>query len=365
MKVTLEKRAFLSMLEVADKAVNDRSPLPILTCLLLRCESGGMTANGTRHELTIETSTKLETEAEAGCCAIPARPLVALVGALPDGPVVLETEGLLDCPNLVVTTGTAEYHLLGMETGLFPPMPSVAAENTVEIDGKTLTVALGKVCFAASKDATRPQLTGVHFVAAEGVLTLSCAEGGRISIAQLPIDRQARFDMILPMDAAQEVVRGAEGPVLLSATGNKAMFAFGKTRLVSSLIEGRFPDYTKNLPKDWNFKLSVDSDAIASALRRSLVLAAHGVATGFRIGGGEMRVTATSVGTGAGEEWVPVSLEEPESPEPLQLFLEGGRFLEFMSRAGGEVSIEFTTPEGPVICHPGQDWLYVQMPRYE
>jgi DNA polymerase-3 subunit beta len=158
MKIACSKEELVSALSVVSRAVSTRSTVQVLSGILLRAQGGQIELAATDMELSVRLGLDAQVEAE-GSVVAPGRLLVDLARLLPDAEVTLEykaEEGVLD-----VVSGPSVSRLHTYSAEDFPKLPEAEAAETFAVDRATFLETVTKVARAASRDESRPVLTGI------------------------------------------------------------------------------------------------------------------------------------------------------------------------------------------------------------
>jgi DNA polymerase-3 subunit beta len=366
MKVIADRRALSEAVAAAMRAVPSRSALPIQSHLLLVAEDNRLRVTGADYELQIEKTIPAQV-IQVGSATLHARVFADLVNALPDSDILIAAE---ESDKASITCGTSEYELLGLPAEEFPPMPQVSGENGMSIPVGLFKELVRQTAFAVSDDPSRPQLTGLN-LQAEGTLVKVCgAEMARLALrtADLLEPVSGRVDVIVPARAMVEVSRivGSledDDTVEIEATQNQIVFRLPEAMVVSRLIDGKFPNFEKVIPKEWSKRILVETDALLVAAKRSLAVAGDSKRLLVQAEGQRLHLKAESGGTGRGHEVV----EAEKEGDDIEIAFDGKLLAEFLSIVDADrIEIHLTAPLSPAVIRPveGEPLSYIQMPMH-
>ena len=158
LRISCTRTEFADRLGIVARGLSARSAVQILSGILLRGGSGGVELAATDMELSVRTSMQASVEGD-GAVVVPGRLLVELVRLLPEADLVLEHKA--EESVLHVTSGSAEYRLRTYAVEDFPRLPDVATAQLHAIETDPLLETIGRVGRAASRDESRPVLTGI------------------------------------------------------------------------------------------------------------------------------------------------------------------------------------------------------------
>ncbi len=277
MKVTVKQQLLSHGIAVVSRAVSPRSTLPVLSNILLKTDEGRLRLSATNLELAITTwiGAKVQTE---GAITIPARTFSDLISNLANEDVILTLD-----PNkhvLNVRCGASNTDIKGIDAEEFPPIPEPDMSNGVPLNVENFKEMIQQVAFAASKDDSRPTLTGVSLTTDSNRLTMAATDGYRISVRTSllaePLSR--RIDAIIPARALTELSRIAadgEETLLMSfpAERGQVIFHMKDVELVSQLIEGSFPDYKAIIPPSFKTQTILSTSGLLSACKQAEIIA--------------------------------------------------------------------------------------------
>jgi len=346
----------------AARAASTKSTIPVLSHLLLEAGEHGVRIAATDMEISLRTPLEEAVDVEPGAVALP-RLAADIARSMPEGDVTVSyREGEAAA---VLEGGDSRFSLNVLPAGDFPELPADEGEG-VEVDAKALTLAIERVARAASRDETRPVLTGVLTRLGPDGLTLVATDSYRLAVEQAAIDGAPETERtaIVAARALWEVARLANAAKAESvdlALGDAVAIArVGGTTLTSRVIDGQFPDHGQLVPTEFEHDVRFDRGELLAVLNRIGVLAQR--SSPVRLAFGEGRVTISTVSESLGEarESIPVAFAGEE--------LEVGFNVEFL-RAGVEsvrdetVRLGLISPLRPGLIRGEDDaYRYLLMP---
>jgi len=272
MRFRCERDVLFEALSVVGRAVSTRAgALQVLSGVRLELTGDELRLLGTDNELGISMEVTVGGAAD-GVAVVPSRLFAEIVRSLEPGAVTVEIDG----ETAQVSAGRSQFAVRVIPPDEFP-RPSVAVGDQVEIDAQVLDAALRQVVPAASTDDSRPILTGVLFTAEDGDLRLVATDSYRL--ARRDVRGQSVLQdgqsVLLPSRALTELRRllGSASTVTVQLGQNEASFSVGRSRLVTRLIPGEFPNYRGLIPQSHPNKLVVNREALLDAVRRVRLMA--------------------------------------------------------------------------------------------
>ncbi|NJP04608.1 MAG: DNA polymerase III subunit beta [Chloroflexaceae bacterium] len=269
-------------------AVATKSPLPVLSHLLIATDQGRLKLAATNLEIGITCWIDAQIE-EEGAVTIPARLLNDVIGGLPNDQVTItlndQTQSIeIRCAQFIT-------NIKGMEANEFPPIPTVNEQTaTVSLPPDILRHAIEQVAFAAANDDTRPVLTGVLIRLQGEKLIFAAADGFRLATREVALpadalpDNDSMQEFLVPARALTEMARilanmpGSEEnrvSMTVTSTGGQILFHTATVDLISRLIEGKFPDFERIMPKEHQTRAVLDTKALSNAVKLASHFAAH------------------------------------------------------------------------------------------
>ena len=351
-------------------AVSAKSTLPIIHNVLIESHAGRLRLTCTDLELTASAYCGARVEAE-GATTVNAALFTRAVAALPKQPIDFDASGRR---NLQMTCGRAEQRMATMDAADFPRTPAIEDETACEMDGGALETAIKRVLFGVAIDLLRPSLTGVHWSAKDGGLTLAAADGFRLLVASVPgLAGVTLPDIVVPGRAIRELVSmlpRAPIVVRVNRAHSRVAFDMGDTTLVSQLIQEAFPKYGQLMPAESETAVAITVDA--AALRDAIGVVEPYAREGsgiirFRVlDSRTLHVSATANETGAGEMLVDVETSGDISGARVAL---NQRYIrEALSEIEGRAVLRLITASQQVVLVPaeddGADYRQVIMPMF-
>jgi DNA polymerase III subunit beta len=360
LKVTCSRDELTRALGIVSRGVSTRTTVQILAGILLQASDGKLALAATDMELSLRTSLEAQVEAE-GSVVVPGRLLLELARLLPDAEVAIEHK--LEEAAVEVRSGSATYRLHTYNAEDFPRLPDAAAGDRHEVDRETLLETVARVSRSASRDESRPVLTGVLMRFEPGKLVMAATDSYRLSVKETPSEGSVpELEAIVPARALGELARIAQAGegIELGVHENQVVFSTGDALLTTRRIDGQFPNYKQLVPETFDHELSLPREELLDVVRRVAVMAQRNSPLRLRFAEGELTVSAQTQDVGEARESLPVSF----TGEPLEIgfnaeFLRDG----IESVSGDQLRLKLISPLRPAVLQGEEDdFLYLIMP---
>ena len=273
MKITLSQPELSRLASMAGNVVPSKSTLPILSTLLIKADPSAITFSATDLDLSIIVSSEVEVEKE-GVVAVPAKRFSDIVRKLDSVDVTLEHKDKL----LSIRCGRAHFQIPTMEADDFPKLPGTQGLETFMAPAGTFRNMIRRTRFAVSQDLARPSMNGIFLELDSKQITMVATDGHRLAYFKkaedLPLESE--YGVIIPAKALDQLMRllPDEGDIEIGIGENQCFFKTDSVHLFTRLIEGPFPNYMQVVPKNNAHDLTVNKDALLTAVDRVATLAA-------------------------------------------------------------------------------------------
>jgi len=364
-KIALERAVLLGQLQTVSRVASTRSAIQALSGVQLATVDGRCELRATDMDVGLRVTVAAEIARE-GVVVLPARLLLDVVRALPAPDVSLELRSAEQDVELV--SGKAVFHIRTLRTEDFPPFPEPDEDAAVSLPAQAFVSTALKVAGSASRDETRPVLTGILVSASDRELRMVATDSYRLSVKETTLESplQASFEVIVPARALQELARvaahiGEDEPLRVSVRQNQVLFVLDGVTLSSRLIDGQFPNYRQLLPESFEHELRIAGPELTEVVRRISLLAQKNAPLRLSFTPGELTVSAQTPDVGEARESMPLAFQG----EPLEIgfnpeFLRAG--LEAIEE--GDVLLKLISPLRPGLIEAGDNsrFQYLIMP---
>lgn len=364
MKLSLSTTELLTQLQTATRVASSRASVQALSGVMISADGEQPLLLATDMEVGLRVPLAGEI-LRPGSAVLPARLVLEVARSLPADIVTLEMRSQEQDVELI--SGPAKFHLRTLRSEDFPALADPDAATRITLPVRAFVDTALQVSRSASKDETRPVLTGVLIAAGGQELTMVATDSYRLSVKHTTLDSalDGTIEANVPARALQELARIAQSvdePELAISLGqNQVVFEIGGIVLSSRLIDGQFPNYRQLLPESVEHELRLSSTEIANVVRRISLLAQKNAPLRLSFSEGELTVSAQTPDVGEASEIIPV----PFSGEPFEIgfnpeFLRDG----LESVESGELVLKLINPLRPGLIESpdGGEFVYLIMP---
>lgn len=275
MKFSIEQNKLITPLQLVSGAVEKRQTLPVLANLLLKIENGYLTITATDLEIEMSVKLKLEGEYLEGDITVPARKLVDICRSLNPATTINFN---LNEGKLKIQSGRSRFTLTTISAQEFPNIEDSVFTTRFEIASQTLKELLDKTQFAMAQQDVRYYLNGMLFEIDGDKLLTVATDGHRLALSKLILNQSVTdtlVQVIVPRKGvieASKLMSSTDSTSTVELNNNHIRITLGEFIFTSKLIDGRFPDYDKVLPKNAERILISDRESIREAFSRASIL---------------------------------------------------------------------------------------------
>jgi DNA polymerase-3 subunit beta len=363
-KFTTSSSDLLAQLSVVSRVASTRSAVQALSGVQLTAEGDRAELRATDMEVGLRVPLAATIERE-GTVVLPARLLLDIARSLPGGDASLELRPTEQ--DVEILSGSATFHIRTLRAEDFPPLPEPGGDTIVQVPAAAFVETINRVARSASRDETRPILTGILVSASGSELRMVATDSYRLSVkeTQLETPLVGEFEATVPARALQELARIAQAAdadeLSVSVRANQIVFEVGGDVLSSRLIDGQFPNYRQLLPDAFEHELTLASGELTEVVRRISLMAQKNAPLRLHFNEGELTISAQTPDVGEASQTLPVpfageSFDIGFNPEYLRDGLE--------SSEGGDLVLKLISPLRPGLIESadGSGFLYLIMP---
>jgi DNA polymerase-3 subunit beta len=300
-KFIVSSSALLKVLQPLAGVITNNPVVPALSNFLFQLTGTTLAITASDLEVSMITSLPTESNAAALDICVPARLLLNLLKQLPDQPITFDVDE--EHYSLEVRSANGRYKLSGENPADYPKVPSAKGNNSLEIPSSSLQRAISKTIFAVSTDELRPAMTGILFQMEPGSITFVATDGHRLlRYRRLDVGSEYRGNVIVPRKAwslLKSSLPSEQVPVRAEFTQSNASFSFNQVRIVTRLIDERYPDYENVIPVSNPNKLLINRVELLRASQRCSLMAnrtTHQIR--LRLTGAELTLSADDLDFG-------------------------------------------------------------------
>ena len=362
MRLTCPRDELATRLAMASRAASSKGTIPVLANVLLRAEEGVVELAATDMEMSLRVPLEDAGVEEHGSVVLP-RHAADLVRSMSPGPVSVvhnQNEGQVQ-----ISGGGSSFSLNCHQAGEYPELP-VGTGVGLAIPADRFVTCAERVVRAASRDETRPVLTGVLVRVGPDGLTMAATDSYRLAVRTVALESPPTDvrEAILPARAVAEATRLAgqakDTVVELVLGEQQATIRIAGVSLTTRVIDGQFPDYRQLIPAEFDHDVRLERSEFLAVLTRIAVLAQRTSPVRLRFEQGQLIVATASEQVGEGRESMPV----PYSGELLEIGFNADFLREGVEGIeGDEVRLGLISPLRPGLLRgESDDHRYLLMP---
>src|SRR3954462_7351306 len=363
-QVKAKRDEILGPLSAVSGIIERRHTLPILSNVLLEQGADTLSFLATDIEIQISAKSTIAASADTRAMTVGARKLLDILRALPEGAeVTLQQQD----KRLLVKAAKSRFSLQTLPAEDFPKLAKPAGEAArFALSQKALRRLLGLVQYAMAQQDIRYYLNGLLMLVEERELKVVATDGHRLAYAALKLDTDLpRQEVIVPRKTVLELAKllaDSDDPVKIELSATQAAFSFGSVELISKLVDGKFPDYTRVIPTQHKNVLRIERDALRQALQRAAILSNEKF-RGVRwvLADGSLKIVSSN----AEQEEANEELEVQYSGDALDIGFNVNYLLDVLNNVSGsalECAFGDSSSSALVSFASEKDFKYVVMP---
>jgi len=273
MNLTTSRESLLRPLQSVIGVVERRQTMPVLANVLLVARNGHLSVTATDLEVELVAQASVDKTDAEGEITVPARKLLDICRALPDESTV---NLRLDGDRMIVKSGRSRFVLATLAAAEFPVIDDIAATREIRLAQQDVRKLLEKTHFSMAQQDVRYYLNGLLLETDSDAVRAVATDGHRLALCEIAYDGDdgAAQQVIIPRKGVLELQRllGDDDEVDLAIGPNHIRAEIGEIRLTSKLIDGRFPDYERVIPKPEGNRMRAGREYLRSALQRAAIL---------------------------------------------------------------------------------------------
>ncbi len=360
LRMTVARDELAAKLAIVSRGVSTRTAVLVLGGIQMRAEGGKLHLAATDMEVSLRAAADAQI-ADEGAVVVPGRLLLDIARSLPDGEVSIEHKP--EEAVVVVSAGSATYRLHTYSSEDFPRLPEIDDASLYAVERDALVETIGRVGRSASRDESRPVLTGILVRFEPGKLVMAATDSYRLAVKETPVSGALpELEAIIPARALQELARIAGGidELQLGVQDNHVVFGAGETWLTTRRIDGQFPNYRQLLPEQFEHEVPLPREETLEVVRRVSLMAQRNSPIRLRFGDGELAVSAITQDVGEARESLPV----PYTADPLEIGFNAEFLRDGLESVESEsITFKLISPLRPaVLVGESDDYVYLIMP---
>ncbi|MHB0774999.1 DNA polymerase III subunit beta [Halomonas sp. WWR20] len=364
MKFSISREALLRPLSLVAGVVERRQTLPVLSNVLIEVQDTQLSLTGTDLEVELIGRAAPSQVDEPGSATVPARKLMDICKSLPDQSEITFT---LEDGRAVLRAGRSRFTLSTLPVAEFPNIESGQSSTTLALPRGTLKHLIDSTAFAMAQQDVRYYLNGLLLELRNHLVRTVATDGHRLAVcsSSADIELEPAQKLIIPRKGVLELVRlldGSNEPVELTLGENHVRANTGEFTFTSKLVDGKFPDYERVVPRGGDKVFVADRAELRQVLSRTAILSNEkyrGVR--LQLEEGNLRVMANNPEQEEAEENVAIEY----SGDTLEIGFNVGYLVDVLSVLESDrVQMTLSDPNSSALMEEpgGGDAMYVVMP---
>ncbi|WNB91103.1 DNA polymerase III subunit beta [Bacillus sp. NEB1478] len=363
MELNIHQVVFSKALNEVGRTISSRTSLPILSGIKIIAENDGITLIGSNADIIIERKIPLQIEGttvaeviQTGSVVVSAKYFTELIKKLP-GTISVKTNKM---NSITVTTGEIITHFNGFDADDYPALPTFSVGNHIYIECSDIIEVMKQTSFAASKNETRPVLTGVNLTFTNGRLTAVATDSIRLALHEFAIDSPFEGSIILPNTSVTELLKllnHYSGKVELQITESSILFIMGDIYLYSRLIAGNYPNTSSLIPNDHKTELILNRESLIKGMDRASLFANEWKNNNVKLSmTNEQKLSISSSSSERGTIAETQEIIRFEGEEELIISIDGNFMLDAIKAIkDSEIKVKFSGTMKPIIIESAEE----------
>jgi len=364
MKVQFNTSQLGKALGLLTSVVPSRTPKPILRCLHLAAEDNQVRVSATDLEVGINCLVRGVEVEEPGRAVVPADKLAAIVHESDDDVLVMHAKE----DSCEIRGGDSHFAIYTQPPEQYPVVPAFDGQAELEVSLEPLKTATEQVLFAAARESTRYAINGVLWSIKGKKLSLVATDGRRLAKSVVTLVKPASGRMVTDqvivhtkaMSLLEKISGQEKDTVQVKLEENRIAMACRDVTVTSNLVEGKFPKYEDIIPTGHDKKLTLNTDAFLSAVRRAALLTSE-ESRGIRLSISKDGLVVSGSAPETGDAQVSIALEY--KGEPLEIGFSPQYLIDALRVIRAEqFDFELGQADRPGLIKSDNNFLYVLMP---
>ncbi|MBN1355694.1 DNA polymerase III subunit beta [bacterium] len=356
MEFEIEKSDFLRSIQKVQAVVERKNALPLLSNVRIVTTENQIEINATDLEVGIRDRIDVN-ESEGGSITVSAKKLYEVLKELPEEKIRFKVE---ENNWISISCGLSNFKLVGMSDEDYPRLADFDDTGFVPVGSEVMDILTRKSSFAVSHDENRRVLNGTLFHVSKETLRMVATDGHRLAYVESQnITDLPEMEIIIPQKGIREIQRMISSGMEEMKFGimeNQVVFRVGNETVLTRLVDGKFPDYTKVVPKNAENEIKIDKDGLYNSLRRVSLfsdLKVRGVK--FDVSAGGIQISASTPEYGEAKDRLDIQYDG----EPFSIGFNVNYLLDLLRSIDSElVVMRIGDMSGPVVFEPSEPSEY-------
>lgn len=278
MRFTINREQFLKGLNIANKAIGSKSPIPVMANVKMEMAEEGLKLTGSNTELTIQTTIpfmindqEIIRDYQNGETLIANKYITEIIRRLEGNEVTFE---IIDDTIAKINDGKSDFKLNSIKAEEYPNIDLSSSGVKVTMKYEDFKVLVEQTAFSASTRDQRPILTALNLECVNGELTATATDSARLAKKTIRLNENVNFVANVPASVMDEVAHLADGieEITLTISDKKVVFELGRTLITTRLINGEYPNTRQIIPHGCSYFLEANSQELIAAMERVSLL---------------------------------------------------------------------------------------------
>ncbi len=314
MQFTVSRENLLKPLQQVCGVLSSRPNIPVLNNVLLHIEGQSLTITGTDLEVELSTQAQLNSAEQNGNFTIPAKKFLDICRSFPDGSDITVN---FEEDRALVLCGRSKFNLATLPADEYPNLADWQAEVDFTTTQATLRRLIDATQFSMANQDARYFLNGMKFETEGNLLRTVATDGHRLAVCTIPLEQDLQLhSVIVPRKGVLELARLLESndqPARVQIGTNNLRIDLGRIIFTSKLIDGRFPDYRRVLPRNAQRIMTGEWESLKQAFARAAILSNDKVRTvRLQLAENQLTITATNTEQEQAEEIIDINYSGEE-----------------------------------------------------
>jgi len=362
MKIICSQQELSKALNTVQKAVTNRTTIPILKGILLEVmDNNILKISASDLDLSIEKKIPVNAEAK-GAIVVSAKLFTEIIKKLPSGDVAIEVVE----NNVIIKTNHSEFSIVGQDINDFPIMKEFDTDNYLSLNKELFKNMIKQSAFSASIDESRGIIVGVLIEILKDDLNIVALDGFRMAVRKEKIKSLEEKNIIIPAKTLYEIYKILVDEdceeILLNIDDKDITININNTIVVSKLLEGDYINYKEIIPKNYSSRIRVSREELFNSIERASLLAREGKNNLIKV---TIKDETLIINSRSEEGKVHEEIEISKEGENLEIGFNSKYILDILRvLEDEEIVLEFTSNVSPCLVKPinSEKYVYLILP---